>query len=188
MLQHRTTGLHTPQLTHEHPQALAAHRPKPTPHDACIQPARNSRSRHPCARPGPVAAAHTPRVHANWHDEVPSSRRSAQRSQPQPTHAVYDTTYAEQDCNQRPCYAWAIPYSHRNIPQQSYRQRNSLQHTANSLRTTETSTSARRTPGKAHAIPSVRSTSQLLTLTTSTPAPRSSSSRTHSRCPSSLAR
>jgi hypothetical protein len=92
ILQHTPSTLHTPQLTYKHPKAPAAHRAKPTPHDACEKPACYSRSRHSRPRYGPVAAAHTRRVLANWHNGVPSSRPSAQRIQPQPTHVVHNTT------------------------------------------------------------------------------------------------
>ena len=49
-------------LRHYAEQLQPAHRAKPRPHDACVQSASYSRSRHPRRRPGPAAAAHTRRV------------------------------------------------------------------------------------------------------------------------------
>jgi hypothetical protein len=102
ILQHTPSSLHTPELTYTQPQVLAAHSTKPTLHDAFVSLASYSRSRHARPRPDPVAAAHTPRVLPHWHNEVPSHRRSAQKSQLH--RSVPSTTICRQQCDKRQCH------------------------------------------------------------------------------------
>jgi hypothetical protein len=180
ILQRTATSLHTPKLTYNHAQR--ARRP---PHKA-----HATRCMRVCSQlltlttSTPAPRSSSSRTHSTCPPKLAQPRGvtrpicTAQSAEP--IRAVHDTLQHNKATSDN---AMLVSNTYPQ-PQHPSTHIKPSSHTRAQI---PTSTSARRTPHKAHAARCMRIDSQLLTPTIFTPAPRSSSSRTHSKCPPSLA-